>query len=258
MQLDVFTLFPEWFDWFAGSATSPTRSRAGHELRSSTTATHAAERRAGRRHAVRRRRRDGAARRRRRRGAARLLRRRPVDCAASAASIALTPGGPCARRRARRRAGRASPTLTLLCGRYEGFDERIVQHFCVRHALDRPLRARRRRARGDGRGRRGRCASCPARSAMPTPRSRSPSAPRWVATRSTRTTRGPPSTAAGACPEVLLSGHHERDPRTGAEPAATSVAASASGTPLPSIASRRATASSSLRLAVHAAPFSSP
>ena len=24
----------------------------------------------------------------------------------------------------------AEPALTLLCGRYEGFDERIVQHFC--------------------------------------------------------------------------------------------------------------------------------
>ena len=24
----------------------------------------------------------------------------------------------------------AEPALTLLCGRYEGFDERIVEHFC--------------------------------------------------------------------------------------------------------------------------------
>ena len=45
--------------------------------------------------------------------------------------IALTPG----RAAARRRAGLASwpqePALTLLCGRYEGFDERIVEHFCT-------------------------------------------------------------------------------------------------------------------------------
>ncbi len=33
MELDVFTLFPEWFDWFASrSATSPTRSPAGTQL----------------------------------------------------------------------------------------------------------------------------------------------------------------------------------------------------------------------------------
>jgi tRNA (guanine-N1)-methyltransferase len=42
--------------------------------------------------------------------------------------IALTPGRPAARRRARRRAG-GEPALTLLCGRYEGFDERILEHF---------------------------------------------------------------------------------------------------------------------------------
>ena len=43
--------------------------------------------------------------------------------------IALTPGG---RELDDRLVDElaAEPELTLLCGRYEGFDERIVEHFC--------------------------------------------------------------------------------------------------------------------------------
>src|ERR671931_1725770 len=44
------------------------------------------------------------------------------------------------------------------------------------------------------------CASCRGRWATPTPRSRSRSARRWAAIRSTRTTRARPSTAAGRSP----------------------------------------------------------
>ena len=118
----------------------------------------------------------------------------------------------------------AEPALTLLCGRYEGFDERIVQHFCVGRGLDRALRAVRRRARGDGRRATPSCASCRARSATPTPPPRSPSAPRSAATPSTRTTRARPSTAAGGCPRCSCRATTRRSAAGGAR-AAASVAA---------------------------------
>ncbi len=38
MSIDVFTLFPEWFDWFRGSATCATRSRWATRSRPSTCA----------------------------------------------------------------------------------------------------------------------------------------------------------------------------------------------------------------------------
>ena len=104
----------------------------------------------------------------------------------------------------------ASRQLALLCGRYEGFDERVREHLATRLGLDRPLRARRRRAGGDGRRRRGDCASSPARSATPTARSRSPSARRSKARPSIRTTPAPPTYRGWGVPEVLLSGDHER------------------------------------------------
>ena len=62
------------------------------------------------------------------------------------------------------RSSRSSPAeheLTLLCGRYEGFDERDPRALLLRPDLDRPLRAGRRRARGDGRRATPCCASCP-------------------------------------------------------------------------------------------------
>ena len=93
----------------------------------------------------------------------------------------------------------AEPELTLLCGRYEGFDERIVEHFCsdqisigryvlaggelaamvvARHrAAQAPGRARARGLRARGVVQRG------AGRALP----------------STRTTRGRPTGAGGAC-----------------------------------------------------------
>ena len=43
--------------------------------------------------------------------------------------IALTPGGRMLDDRLVDELA-AEPAITLLCGRYEGFDERIVQHFC--------------------------------------------------------------------------------------------------------------------------------
>ena len=53
----------------------------------------------------------------------------PVDAALAAARDRADAHGPAARRRARLRAGGRRGQLTLLCGRYEGFDERILEHF---------------------------------------------------------------------------------------------------------------------------------
>jgi hypothetical protein len=88
----------------------------------------------------------------------------------------------------------AAQDLTLLCGRYEGFDERIVEHF----ATDRLSIGRYVLAGGELAATRC-CASSPGRSGTPTARSRSPSAPPWRAVRSTRTTRVPPSGGGGRC-----------------------------------------------------------
>ena len=103
----------------------------------------------------------------------------------------------------------AEPALTLLCGRYEGFDERILEHFCSDRSRSGatcwPAASWRRWSSATPC-----CASCRARSATRSRRPRSRSARRWTARRSTRTTRGRPSGAAGRVPEVLLSGHHAR------------------------------------------------
>ena len=132
VQIDVFTLFPGWFDWFRTQrhVTQRGGARLVGRVRRLPRA-HAAEVGPGRRHAVRRRRGDGPARRRRRGRAARALRRRPDRGARRGGASSRSP-----------RAGGCSTTalveelaaeqeLTLLCGRYEGFDERILDHFCT-------------------------------------------------------------------------------------------------------------------------------
>ena len=52
----------------------------------------------------------------------------PVDLRTQRRVIALTPGGRILDEAYVEELA-AEPALTLLCGRYEGFDERIVQHF---------------------------------------------------------------------------------------------------------------------------------
>jgi tRNA (guanine37-N1)-methyltransferase len=130
VEVDVFTLFPEWFDWFvsqrhvsnvlaAGSSfecvdirdhtplgagqvdDTPYGGGAGMVLRVDVL--------------------DSA------------LRARygvdPVELRARRRVIALQPGGKLLDDGlVDELAG--EPALTLLCGRYEGFDERIVEHFC--------------------------------------------------------------------------------------------------------------------------------
>jgi tRNA (guanine37-N1)-methyltransferase len=129
VRIDIFTLFPEWFEWFgsqrhvgnalAGGSTlecvnfrdhtplsggqvddTPFGGGAGMVLRVDVL--------------------DSALRSH--------YNVDPVDLRARRRVIALAPGG---RMLDDGLAGElaAEPALTLLCGRYEGFDERIIEHF---------------------------------------------------------------------------------------------------------------------------------
>lgn len=130
MQLDVVTLFPEWFEWFREQRHVRNAEAAGHELRTLNPRDHTTL--SGR--VVDDTPFGG--------GAGMVLRvdvmdqalqafygTDPVELKQQRRVIALTPGG--------RQLDDAwvnelaeEPAITLLCGRYEGFDERIVQHFC--------------------------------------------------------------------------------------------------------------------------------
>ena len=202
MKIDVFTLFPSWFDWFASSATSATRSTLGHELEAvdlrATTPLSAGQ--------VDDTPYGG--------GAGMVIRVDVVEAALEARYAGDPADG---ERRPRRvvalaAGGRqfddalaselaAEPELTLLCGRYEGFDERVHEHLATDVVSIGPYVLAGRRAGGDG-GLRRRAAQAPrARSATRTARWRSPSADgaRGRA-RSTRTTRGRPSGAGTGSP----------------------------------------------------------
>ncbi len=131
MNIDVFTLFPDWFDWFRGQRHVANAIAAGSSLscvdiRAHTPLTGGQV--------------DdtpyGG-------GAGMVLRVDVMDAALSAhyrvdpvqlrqrrRVIALTPSGRLfdeeyANELAEER------EITLLCGRYEGFDERIVERFCT-------------------------------------------------------------------------------------------------------------------------------
>jgi tRNA (guanine37-N1)-methyltransferase len=130
VQLDVVTLFPEWFEWFRTQRHVRNAAEAGHELRTLNPRDHTTL--SG--NVVDDTPYGG--------GAGMVLRVDvmdaamrgfygvdPVELRQQRRVIALTPGG-------RQLDDRwvdelaAEPAVTLLCGRYEGFDERIVQHFC--------------------------------------------------------------------------------------------------------------------------------
>lgn len=128
-QLDVVTLFPEWFDWFRTQRHVSNAVRDGLEMRCMNPREHTPlsggqvdDTPFGG-------------------GAGMVLRidvmdaalqafygTDPVDLKNERRVIALTPGG-----RVLDDAYvdelAAEPAITLLCGRYEGFDERIVQRF---------------------------------------------------------------------------------------------------------------------------------
>ena len=207
VQLDVVTLFPEWFDWFADQRHVRNAIAAGHELRTLNPRDHTTL--SGRQV-------DdtpfGG-------GAGMVLRVDVMDrrsaastaptrssCAGSGASSRSRPGGRVLDDRWVDELA-AEEAVTFLCGRYEGFDERIVQHFCSdalsvgRYVLSggelaAMVACRRDPAQAAGRARPRGVAS----------RSRSPRRSR--ATRSTRTTRGPAEYRGWKVPDVLLSGHH--------------------------------------------------
>jgi tRNA (guanine37-N1)-methyltransferase len=129
MQLDVVTLFPDWFDWFRTQRHVRNATSEGHELRTLNPRDHT-ELSGGQVDDTP----FGG-------GAGMVLRvdvmdqalrafygKDPVELRTERRVIALTPGG-----RVLDDAYvdelAAEPAVTLLCGRYEGFDERIVQHF---------------------------------------------------------------------------------------------------------------------------------
>jgi tRNA (guanine37-N1)-methyltransferase len=130
VRADVFTLFPQWFDWFRmqrhvanalalGHAVDTVDYRATTPLKAGQVDDTPFGGGAGmvlRVDVV-----EAALRAR--------YRTDPVQLPASRRVIALTPGG---RLLDDALAGELAlePELTLLCGRYEGFDQRIVEHYC--------------------------------------------------------------------------------------------------------------------------------
>jgi tRNA (guanine37-N1)-methyltransferase len=131
MRIDVFTLFPQWFGWFreqrhvanalaAGHAFETVDPRATTPLRWGQVDDTPFGGGAGM--VLRVDVMEAALRARYGEDPVRLREQRRV--------IALTPGG---RLLDDGLAGELAgeEDLTLLCGRYEGFDERIVEHFCT-------------------------------------------------------------------------------------------------------------------------------
>jgi tRNA (guanine37-N1)-methyltransferase len=128
MKIDVFTLFPAWFDWFRDQRHVRNALALGHELdavdlRATTplTAGQVDDTPYG----------GGAGMVIRVDVIEEALRARyggnPLELAASRRVIALAPGG---RRFDDALASELAeePEITLLCGRYEGFDERVHEY----------------------------------------------------------------------------------------------------------------------------------
>jgi tRNA (guanine37-N1)-methyltransferase len=131
MDVDVFTLFPHWFDWYRTQRHVANVLALGHELdcvdpRATTTLSGAAvdDTPFG----------GGAGMVLRVDVMEAALRARygedPVQLREHRRVIALTPGGRLLDDALATELA-AEPALTLLCGRYEGFDQRIVDHFCT-------------------------------------------------------------------------------------------------------------------------------
>jgi tRNA (guanine37-N1)-methyltransferase len=130
VRADVFTLFPGWFDWFRAQRHVANALALGHavdcvDYRATTPlkAGQVDDTPFG----------GGAGMVLRVDVVETALRARygvdPVELRASRRVIALTPGG---RLLDDALAGElaSEDSLTLLCGRYEGFDQRILEHFC--------------------------------------------------------------------------------------------------------------------------------
>jgi tRNA (guanine37-N1)-methyltransferase len=131
MNVDVFTLFPAWFDWFRDQRHVANALAAGHGLecvdyRESTPLKwgQVDDTPFG----------GGAGMVLRVDVVEAALRARyaadPVEVRERRRVIALTPGGRLFDDALAAELA-AEPELTLLCGRYEGFDERILEHFAT-------------------------------------------------------------------------------------------------------------------------------
>jgi len=131
LRADVFTLFPQWFDWFRTQRHVANALALGHsvdavDLRATTPLKwgQVDDTPFG----------GGAGMVLRVDVVEAALRERygvdPVELPSSRRVIALTPGG---RLLDDAYAGELArePDLTFLCGRYEGFDERVLEHFCT-------------------------------------------------------------------------------------------------------------------------------
>ena len=129
MRIDVFTLFPEWFDWFASQRHVSNAVAGGSSLQFVNFRDHSplsggqvddTPFGGGAGMVLRVDVLDSALRAH--------YRLDPVELRARRRVIALAPGGRVLDDGlADELAG--EPELTLLCGRYEGFDERIIEHF---------------------------------------------------------------------------------------------------------------------------------
>lgn len=130
MQLDVVTLFPQWFEWFSEQRHVANAVANGNELRALDLREHTPLS-------------GGQVDDTPFGGGAGMVLRvdvmeaalrgfygvDPVELPRQRRVIALTPGGRVLDEQLVNELA-AEPAVTLLCGRYEGFDERIVQHFC--------------------------------------------------------------------------------------------------------------------------------
>ena len=126
MEIDVFTLFPPWFDWFRTQRHVRNATEAGHELRTLNPRDHTTL--SGK--VVDDTPYGG--------GAGMVLRVDVVDAALEAAYGAERPGRvvlltPSGRQfdEALALELAAEPHVALLCGRYEGVDERVRQHLAT-------------------------------------------------------------------------------------------------------------------------------
>jgi len=129
VQLDVVTLFPEWFEWFRAQRHVRNSAAQGHELRTLNPRDHTPLS-------------GGQVDDTPFGGGAGMVLRvdvmdaalrgfygvDPVELRGQRRVLALTPGGRMLDDRFVDELA-AEPAVTVLCGRYEGFDERIVQHF---------------------------------------------------------------------------------------------------------------------------------
>ncbi|HEV7527832.1 MAG TPA: tRNA (guanosine(37)-N1)-methyltransferase TrmD [Solirubrobacteraceae bacterium] len=130
MEIDVFTLFPEWFEWFSAQRHVANVLGGGSSLSCVSFREHSALSRAqvddmpfG----------GGAGMVLRVDVVESALRARygvdPVQLPGQRRVVALSPGGRTLDDALVDELA-AEPALTLLSGRYEGFDERVVEHFC--------------------------------------------------------------------------------------------------------------------------------